>query len=549
MITYIIILFFVLALISHLCYTFWKIKKHLHILQLNSYFNGRYFIWLRRRMTQVFSYKDLMPLVALLGAFFQVQLVMLMLFVIVYSRLFLNRTKLPEKKPLVFTARAQRLFVTNLVFLAMFYIVSFVTWWHHGDVWLTIILAALVFYNFFTPILLMFINLLMLPLEKIIQNWYFRDAHRKILALPNLKIIGITGSFGKTTTKYALSGILKQKFNTLMTPGSYNTTMGVTKIIRSDLKPTHDIFVVEMSAKKPGDIKELCELVRPQYGLITAIGEQHLETFKTIENIIKTKNELIESLPSNPSNPSNPFNSYAFFNLDDENSKELVKSAIKSAKCHVVRYGINSEDLDYRVSDLKIDEYGSNFMLLRTRDNSQARFQTRLLGLHNIYNILAAISIASELGIDLHDMLYPIKQLAAIPHRLELKHVGSDIIFIDDAFNSNPVGSKMALDVLGQISGKRKIIITPGMIELGAKEDGLNTLFGEYIAKTCDYVILVGKEQTMAIRKGLVAKEYPENNLFIAEDFAAAKQHLDKILQPGDVVLFENDLPDNYSEQ
>lgn len=535
--TYVIMSFFVLALISHGCYTFWKIKKHLHILQLNSYFNGRYFIWLKKRALQVFHYKDLEPLIALLGVFFQVPLVMLVLFVLIYFRLLLIRTKLPEKKPLVFTARAKRLFGVNLAFVVILYLMSFVLLWHHGDIWFVLTLFLLVVYNFFIPVFLMLINLLIMPLEQLIQNWYFRDAYQRRRALLNLKVVGVTGSFGKTTTKYVLAEILRQSFNTLMTPGSYNTTMGVTKVIRSDLKPMHDVFVVEMSAKKPGDIKELCDLVKPQYGLITAIGEQHLETFKTLENIANTKNELIESLPPD---------GVAFFNADDINCQRLAKAA----RCRVVRYGIETIDpeVDYLVKDLTINEHGSNFTVVRMRDKSQAVFQTRLLGKYNIYNVLGAIAVASELGIELHDMLYPVRQLAAIPHRLALKRVSSDIIFIDDAFNSNPVGSKMALEVLGQISGKRKIIITPGLIELGAKEGEYNERFGGYIAEVCDYVILVGREQTRALQRGLVAKGYSENALFIAADFAAAKQHLEQILRAGDVVLFENDLPDNYSE-
>lgn len=537
MITHIILLFFVLALISHWCYTYWKIKKHLHILQLNSYINSRYFTWLKRRIFQVFYYKDLAPLIALIGTFFQVQLITLVLFILIYFRIFLARNKLPEKKPLVFTARAKRLFSINFVLVALLYIILFTLWWRYGDIWLTIILIILVFYNFFIPVFLMLINLLILPLEHSIQNWYFQDARRYIRTLPNLKIIGITGSFGKTTSKYILTEILKQKFSALMTPGSYNTTMGVTKVIRSDLKPIHNVFVVEISAKKPGDIKELCDLVQPQYGLITAIGEQHLETFKTLENIISTKNELINSLPEYGT---------AFFNLDDANSFELAKAA----KCCVIGYCINARNLepDYYIINLKIDGHGSSFTVVRARDNSQAEFQTKLLGLHNIYNILGAIAIASEIGMELHEMLYPVRQLAAIPHRLELKHVGADIIFIDDAFNSNPVGSKMALDVLKQISGKRKIIVTPGMIELGIKEDAYNTSFGEYIAQVCDYVILVGGKQTKALKCGMLAKDYKESSLFIASDFTDAKKHLEQILRAGDVVLFENDLPDNYSE-
>ena len=535
-ITYTIMLFFVLALIGHGCHTIWKIKKHLHILQLNSYFNRRYLGWLKNKRSHVFNLKELEPLLALMGMFFQGPLVILVLFTLIYFRLFLIRPDLPEKKPLVFTTRATRLFMVSIGLLLVFYMGIIAVWWGKGDFWLAVAIGSLVIYNFFVPFLLMLVNLLLLPLEKLIQYWYFRDAYRYVQTLTNLKVVGITGSFGKTTTKYVLTEILKHRFNVLKTPGSYNTTMGITKIIRSELKPIHDVFVVEMSAKQPGDIREICELVQPQYGLITAIGEQHLETFKTLENIKKTKNELIEALPENGT---------AFFNMDDVNCQELASVA----KCRAVYYGIDAAKLDYRVLDITLDERGSSFTVVCTRDNSRATFQTKLLGKHNIYNILGAIAVASDLGMPLSEMVYPLKQVSAIPHRLELKRIGGDIIFIDDAFNSNPVGSKIALEVLEQISGKRKIIITPGMIELGVKENEYNDLFGEYIAEVCDYVILVGKKQTLALQRGLKTKQYSEDKLFIAADFAAAKKHLEQILQAGDVVLFENDLPDNYSEQ
>ena len=535
-ITYAVMFFFVLALIGYGCHTVWKIKKHLHILQLNSYFNRRYLGWLNNKKAQVFNLKELEPLLALVGMFFQGPLIVLVLFTLIYFRLFLIRPDLPEKKPLVFTPRATRLFVFNLGFLLAIYMGVIAIWWGKGDFWLEMSIGLLVICNFFAPFLLMLINLLLLPLEKIIQYWYFRDAYRYLRTLTNLKVIGITGSFGKTTTKYVLMEILRHRFNVLKTPGSYNTTMGITKVIRSELKPIHDVFVVEMGAKKPGDIREICELVQPQYGLITAIGEQHLEEFKTLENIKKTKNELIEALLEH---------GVAFFNMDDSSCRELASAT----KCRVVSYGIEADKLDYRILDITLDEHGSSFRVICARDNSQAIFQTKLLGKHNIYNILGAIAVAGDLGMPLSEMVYPLKQVSAIPHRLELKKVGNNIIFIDDAFNSNPVGSKMALEVLGQISGKRKIIITPGMIELGVKENEYNEHFGEYIAAVCDYVILVGKKQTLALQRGLKAKQYSEEKLFIAADFAMAKKHLEQILQAGDVVLFENDLPDNYSEQ
>ncbi len=534
-ITYAILFFFILSLMGHVCYTIWKIKKHLHMLQLNAYFNDRYLDWLYKNRSRVFGIKDLEPLVAMVGMFFYIPLVFLILFALIYFRLFLGRSVKPEKKPLVLTARAWRLFIVNLGFIVILYLGLFTVLWGKGEKWFEIAMVFLVVYNFFIPFFIILANLLLLPLEKLIQYKYVREASFYIATLTNLKIIGITGSFGKTTTKYILMEILRHKFNTLKTPGSYNTLMGITRVIRRELKPIHNVFVVEMSAKKPGDIAEICRMVEPQYGLITAIGEQHLETFGTVDNIKKTKNELIVALPSYGK---------AFFNMDDAGCRELASIA----KCYVVTYGMIEEKVDYRVSELGFNEHGSSFKITRTRDNAQAVFQTKLLGKHNVYNILGAVAVASELGVELSAMVNPLQHVAAVPHRLELKRVGKDIIFIDDAFNSNPVGSKMALEVLGQISGKRKIIITPGMIELGVKEHAYNERFGEEIAAVCDYVILVGKKQTVALQKGLKNKQYLDGQLFIAEDFAAAKKHLEKILQSGDVVLFENDLPDNYGE-
>ena len=130
-----------------------------------------------------------------------------------------------------------------------------------------------------------------------ISHGYVKDARRILESMPGLTVIGITGSYGKTSTKNFLHSLLSVKYNVLMTPESYNTTMGVVRTVRERLRPTHQVFIVEMGAKNPGDIREICDLVRPKYGMITSIGEQHLETFKTLDNIIKTKFELADAIP------------------------------------------------------------------------------------------------------------------------------------------------------------------------------------------------------------------------------------------------------------
>ncbi|MBN1684783.1 MAG: UDP-N-acetylmuramoyl-tripeptide--D-alanyl-D-alanine ligase [Gammaproteobacteria bacterium] len=535
------ILLLLFALIIHAGYTFYKITQQLHMMQLNSYRNERYLKWLMLHPKQTFPLKDLIPIVSIIpGLIYKINVMNLFitsLWIIIYSALFFFRPREKAKKPLVFTARAKRLYSVNSILLVIIYAASILALLQSQiKLSLWIVLFVLIAVNFLTPVLMIISNTLILPFERMINHWYYRDAQKKLQSLSSLKIIGITGSFGKTTTKYVLNEILKQKYHVLMTPGSFNTTMGVIKIIRNELKPIHEVFIVEMGAKQPGDIKEICDLVHPRYGIISAIGPQHLDTFGNIETIKKTKNELIESLPKN---------GVAFFNLDNEYCRELSKITNKK----VIEFGLlrNKDIYPFQVTDIQVNSFGSLFHVC-SKNGECETFQTKLLGEHNISNILGAISIAQELGIPLSDMKLPIKQLEPVPHRLALKRVQHDIIIIDDAFNSNPIGSEMALEVLKKMPGNHKIMITPGMVDLGEKEHEYNKRFGTQMAKACDYIILVGPKQTQPIQEALLEAHFSKERYFVAKNLQNATEHLWKIVKPRDIVLFENDLPDSYAE-
>lgn len=527
-------LFLYITFALHFLYTILHLKKDLHILQLHSYYNSRYLRWIRQKFLVAFRWYDLVPLLVSIPLGFQLDFIAVLSFNLFYILVFyFTRSKAQEKKPLVFTSRAIRLYFASAIFLATIYSLFSSAVYQNETFQLASILFAIILLNLATPLVLLIVNLIILPLELIIQSYYFHDARKRLALMSNLKVIGITGSFGKTTTKYALNEILRQKHQVLIAPGSYNTPMGIAKIVRSDLKSTHEIFVAELSAKKRWDIKELCELVRPEMGVLTAIGEQHLETFKSLENIKRTKYELIECLPQG---------GRAFFNMDDINCRAL---ALLSGKDGIF-YGIHADNLDYRAIDLKVQSLGSEFTVVK-KGGGSIRLQTKLLGEHNVYNILAAVAVASEMGIPLADMVYPIRTLKPVEHRLELKKIGPGATLIDDSFNSNPVGSKTALEVLAAMPGGKKIIVTPGMVELGKKEYALNREFGRHIAKACNYVILVGKKQTLPLQDGLTEENFPKNNIYLAESFHEAYKHLQGILRGEDVVLFENDLPDNYN--
>lgn len=518
-------------------FTAFKLKQDLHIFQLNSYRVNRYLRWMSKKIPIAFRAKNLIGIISIPLLFLKNPIFAGVFFISFYSLSFVFRPQFQEKKPLVFTSRAKRLYFLSLLLLCVLYIVLFLFLWRINILHLVLLLSSLILVNFLSPFWLILSNVLILPLENTINRYYFNDAKKKLESIPGIKKIGITGSFGKTTTKYALNEILRHKYNTLMTPGSFNTPMGISKVIRSHLNPTCEVFIAEMSAKEVGDIRELCELVNPQIGLLTSIGEQHLETFGSIENIKNTKNELILSLPPD---------GLAFFNMDDKCCRELAPLS----KSHNVYYGIDSEDVNYMAKDIVVNSKGSSFVVCKNKDGSidEASFQTKLLGRHNVYNILAAISVASELGVELKDMVHSIRSLNQVPHRLELKTRSDNVMVIDDAFNSNPVGSKMALDLLASVKDRRKIIVTPGMIDLGEREYSLNMQFGEYMASVCDIVILVGKKQTLAIQEGLKNKKFPLERCYVAEDFYDANSYLRTISHSNDVVLFENDLPDNYRE-
>lgn len=527
---------FILSFITtHFIYTLWTFKKALHILQLNSYRNSRYLRWIRKNYSKLIRPKDFLPGMVVPLLFLELNVVASFVWIATYLFLFLTKRDTSEKKKFVFTSRVQRLFMTACLLLLALSIGTFYAIWSANTIYTNVIvLAFLTLLSVFSVGFVLVANLMLAPLEKAISRWYYRDAQRRITQMPNLTVIGITGSFGKTSTKYILQKILSEKFNVLMTPESYNTPMGITKVIRTSLKPIHEIFIAEMGAKQTGDIKELCQLVSPQMGILTAIGEQHLETFKNIENIKRTKNELVESLPDN---------GMAFLNWDNEHIRTLPQPA----KVKAIYYGIESKDLHYVAKNIQLTSEGNNFTVYK-KDGSHFALQTKLLGKYNIYNILAAVSCACELGVETEIIAYIVKNLTPIPHRLELKISASNVTIIDDAFNSNPIGAKMALDVLKNIAGNQKILVTPGMVELGTKEYELNQTFGMNASEVCDYIILVGSKQTTPIQEGLRLKNYSKDKLYIAKDFNDANQHLQTITQTGDVVLFENDLPDTYNE-
>ena len=490
--------------------------KFTHFFQLNSYRAALQFKWIKSNSAKLFP-NIFLGAFALFGAFYT----NIAGYIICISASVLAiLTSLPKKakKPLVYTMRVKRLLITSFVVLALSLTVGFFL----GNITMA---SATCF--ILCPFIILLANLINKPLENAIVNYYINDA-KKLLSSSNAKVIGITGSYGKTSVKYYLSTLLKAKYNVLMTPESYNTPMGVVKTIRSSLNAFHEIFVCEMGAKRVGEIKEICDIVNPEIGVITSVGPQHLETFKSLDNVKKTKFELADSLPDG---------GVLFLNGDDENI-----NSFKGTRQNI-SYSLNGNGA-YNASDIKITDKGTTFTVTAP-NGEKGEFTTKLIGTHNVLNITGAIAVSHSLGIDFNLLKAQVAKLKSVPHRLELVPRGKDII-IDDAYNSNPSGTKAALETLSYFDGF-KILLTPGMVELGEKQAELNREFGKNAAKVCDYVILVGRSQTEPIAKGLADASYPQDKIYIASDFNEAINHAYALTcQEKKIILLENDLPDNY---
>ena len=427
------------------------------------------------------------------------------------------------KTPLVYTMRVKRLFATNIL---LFVAITALTLLFATE-WATVIIAAtLILSNF----LMLLANLVNTPIEKAINRHYYNDAKRIIDSHKGLIIIGVTGSFGKTSTKNYLASVLAEKYNVLVTPGNFNTLLGVIRTIREQLRPYHQVFIVEMGAKQNNDIKEICDLVHPTIGIVTAVGEMHLETFKTVENIQETKFELINSLPAG---------GLGVINYDSEYIKSY--KGIKSP-CKIIRYAVEGEG-DYKANDVVYGAGGVSFTL-----GNGEHYCSRLLGVGNLLNILASIAVADHLGVPANKQRNAIARLQPVEHRLSMK-VANGITVLDDAYNSNPTGAKMSLGVLKEFAvgeGNKRIVITPGFVEMGTRQAEANKELGRTIAVSCDYAIIVNAVNREAIKSGIEEGGLPAEKYFLADSLNHAHQQLAKILRPGDVVLYENDLPDNF---
>ena len=531
-----------LSLFGPLVCTWLTLQRSLHMYQLNGYQRLSYTNYLRTNRRESWSAKRIVPTVLvtisgstlLLGRLWWMMLLGLGLFVLI------NRPP-KAKKPLVYTPRVKRMLVTAVIVLVLWNVLttttlalSFAGIWMggKGSGPLFLLFAGLYLLRIpaqilLQPWLVMLYSAINSPMEKAINRHYYKEAEAILRDSPNLTVIGITGSYGKTSVKYFLNQLLSVKYDVYMTPGNYNTTLGVIRAVREGLRPTHQIFLCEMGARHVGDIAEICVLAQPDMGIITSIGPQHLETFGSVENIVHTKLELADAVKGRGP---------VFLNFDSA----LVANHTYAQE--TVSYG--EQGKDYTVSDVHIGRDGSVFTVAAP-DGSKQEYRTRLLGSANVQNIAGAVAVAHKLGISLQALVPAVRQLQGAPHRLELKQAG-DVTIIDDAYNSNPAGAAVALETLGMCRGG-KIVITPGLVELGDKELEYNRILGTQTAGNCDLLILVGSQpRTEAIEAGAKEAGLCASAILRADTVQEAMTLARSARLDEKMVLLLNDLTDNY---
>lgn len=380
------------------------------------------------------------------------------------------------------------------------------------------------------PLALVLANVVLMPYERAVQRGYYADA---VLQLARVKpfVIGITGSYGKSSSKAMLAHLLQFHAPTLAAAGSINTVMGVTRHIREDLVPGHRFMVVEMGAYAVGSIRRLCALTPPSAGLITAVGDMHLERFGSTEAIYQAKSELAQAIAPG---------GVLVCNADSPNALRIAQA---NTHCRVFLYGeTHSGELATRIEGIRFTKDGTHFVL-RTKTGTYTCF-TPVLGRPIVLNLAGAFTLAVAVGADPEMAVAAFRTLKPVSNRLEVVE-DAGVTWIRDAYNSNQFGFRAALEVAADLPATRRFLVTPGVIELGAEQAPVNRALSREAAMVCDSTLVVSDTNRQAFVEGH-REAGRDDRLVPVSNRTEAFRWLHEHLREGDVVILENDLPDLY---
>ena len=461
---------------------------------------------------------------------------------------------------LKFTKRIYRIFFVSIFLLLIFCILFYV-------IGLNFLFLFVLFSNIFIPIILSLALLVLQPIELIIKNKYIRIARNILSRQSGLIKIGITGSYGKTSVKEILNSILVTTYFTVATPKSFNTPFGLTKTIISDLLPLHEVFIAEMGAKKKGEIHELCKIINVDYGIVTAVGRQHTNTFGSVDNIYKTKKELPDYLENKfcVFNLMNTYVSKMYRGFVGEKIGVFILKNRELLYCHMLyikkkvsiatpkRYlyqkskisklyefnklnNVYAKNILLSCKSLKFDIYYSNKFV--------ASAESQLIGIHNVINILLATAMALKLNVTGESIKLGISNLKSINARFDKKTNNNGAVIINNGYNSNLDSAKYSLQALNVFNQENKIVITPGLIDC-IDSYKYNYEFGKMLSKYCTHVFIVKKINRKAIIDGLIDGGFDKSRIGVVDNFKSLGSFINNATG-NDVILIENDLPENF---
>ncbi|TAL14242.1 UDP-N-acetylmuramoyl-tripeptide--D-alanyl-D-alanine ligase [Patescibacteria group bacterium] len=391
--------------------------------------------------------------------------------------------------------------------------------WGLIAIFIVLLMPYLMAYGIIVPLFIGRV-LIQLPREKAI----IKEAHEIFAAHPATRI-AVVGSFGKTTAKEILATVLSEGLNVAATPGNMNTPIGISRFARK-LSGKEDVLVIEFGEGKPGDVKELSQLSQPTMGIITGINESHLESFKSLESTISTIFELVDYVGKNAT---------VYKNKENDILADLVSPKDTFGYSHT---GVNG----WQVSDLETDLHGTTFTI--KKDKTVIHAHTKLIGLHTVGVTVAAVSIAHDLGLSVQQIEASLKKIQPFEHRMDPRQLHGAWV-IDDTYNGNSDGVKAGLALLKNTKAKRRIYVTPGLVEQGNKTEQVHIKVGEQAAKSADVVVLMKNSVTDYIMNGLKNAGF-KGQLIIIDDPLEFYTNLEHFVAAGDVVLMQNDWTDNY---
>lgn len=444
------------------------------------------------------------------SSFFVAEILLLIIYFLESAKFFYDLLSKRLRKP-VLTVKTVFLVLIGIIFLILYAVIFL----YRKD----FILSLLIF-DILTPLIVSGIVLFFQPITVLLRNRIIQKAKRKREGFENLIVIGITGSYGKTSVKEFLYEILKEKYKVLKTEAHQNSEIGISQCILNDLNSEHEVFIVEMGAYGRGGIKLLCDITKPKIGVLTGINEQHMALFGSLDNITKTKFELIESLPEN---------GLAVLNGDNDIVRNLEPEIDRLVFCST------EEELGFWVKNIVVEKESVHFRVF-SKDGDSAQFNLNLLGRESIENVLLVSAVAKELGMSLEEVARVCEDFKQVDPKIAKGVNGVSII--DSTYSANPNGVFSHLNYLKLWSGK-KVVIMPCLIELGLSSQEVHQKIGKKIAETCDLAIITTKDKFKEIKEGAIERGMKEESILFLEDPEKILNKIKAFCEPDDIILLE----------